>query len=175
MRYLTWAPRYWGRHIPRVLTVPGVKHVCDEVVNEGDLGFGDAAGISVKNWHHHRQVPLLLFVCLQGRKCQNCETPGPGSMPTRSIPSTRASSGSPESSWEKPVTAPAKAPGPSTTCHVVPKGTTPPTSLAPEASCRSSCGCCAGFLQCRAYQSAQPSPTCGRVRGLSQGRSGSEK
>ena len=68
-----------------------------------------------------------------------------------------------------------QAPGPSTTCHVVPKETTPPTSSAPEASCQSSCGCCAGFLQCRAHQSAQPSPTCGRVRGLSQGRSGSEK
>lgn len=82
---------------PHPSTVPGIKHVCDEVVDERDLGFGDAAGISVKNRHHHRQVPLLLFICLQGGKCQNYETPGPGSTPARSIPSTRAFPGSPQS------------------------------------------------------------------------------
>jgi hypothetical protein len=49
------------------LTIPGVKHFRDEVVNEGDLGFRDAAGVSVKDWHDHGQVPLLLLVRLQGR------------------------------------------------------------------------------------------------------------
>lgn len=42
--------------------IPSIKHVCYEVVNEGDLGFGDAAGIPVKHWHHHREpLPLLLI------------------------------------------------------------------------------------------------------------------
>lgn len=36
------------------LTIPSIKHVCYEVVNEGDLGLGDATGIPVKHWHHHR-------------------------------------------------------------------------------------------------------------------------
>lgn len=47
------------------LTVPGVKHVCDEVVNERDLRLGNAAGVSVKNRHYHRQVQLFLFISLQ--------------------------------------------------------------------------------------------------------------
>lgn len=48
----------------RLLTIPGIKHVCDEVVDEGDLRLGDAAGVSVKHWHHHRQVQLFLFIGL---------------------------------------------------------------------------------------------------------------
>lgn len=64
-------PWHLGRCMLPVLTVPGIEHVRDEVVNEGDLRLGDAAGISVKNWHHHRQVLLLLFISLQSRKCWN--------------------------------------------------------------------------------------------------------
>lgn len=52
--YLMRSSPYLGKYTLRVLTVPSIKHVCDEVVDERDLGFGDAAGISVKNWHHHR-------------------------------------------------------------------------------------------------------------------------
>lgn len=44
--------------------IPGIKHVCDEVVDEGDLRLGDAAGVSVEHWHHHRQVQLFLFIGL---------------------------------------------------------------------------------------------------------------
>lgn len=47
------------------LTIPSIKHVCYEVVNEGDLGFGDAAGIPVKHWHHHRESLSLLFISLR--------------------------------------------------------------------------------------------------------------
>lgn len=46
-------------------TIPGVKHVSDEVVDEGELRFGDAAGVPVKHWHHHGQPLPLLLVCLQ--------------------------------------------------------------------------------------------------------------
>lgn len=51
----------------RLLTVPGVKHVRDEVVHERDLRLGDAAGVSVKNRHHNRQVQMFLFISLQKR------------------------------------------------------------------------------------------------------------
>lgn len=33
--------------------VPRIEHVYDEVVDEGHLGLGDAAGVSVKSWHRH--------------------------------------------------------------------------------------------------------------------------
>lgn len=47
------------------LTIPSIKHVCYEVVNERDLGLGDAAGIPVKHWHHHREPLSFLFISLQ--------------------------------------------------------------------------------------------------------------
>lgn len=52
------------------LTIPGVKHVSDEVVYEGDLRFGYAARVPVKHRHHHREPLSLLLVRLQqeGRK-----------------------------------------------------------------------------------------------------------
>lgn len=34
--------------------VPRIVHVDDEVVDEGHLGLGDAAGVSVESGHHHR-------------------------------------------------------------------------------------------------------------------------
>lgn len=46
-------------------TIPGVKHVSDEVVNEGELRLGYAAGVPVKHWHHHGQPLPLLLVRLQ--------------------------------------------------------------------------------------------------------------
>lgn len=49
------------------LTIPGVKHISDEVVYEGDLRFGHAAGVPVKHWHHHRQPLSLFLICLQGK------------------------------------------------------------------------------------------------------------
>lgn len=48
-----------------VLTIPGVEHVGDEVVNEGDLRFGHAAGVPVKHRHHHGQPLSLLLIRLQ--------------------------------------------------------------------------------------------------------------
>lgn len=36
-----------------VLTIPGIKHICDKIVYEGDLRFRNAAGVSVKHRHHH--------------------------------------------------------------------------------------------------------------------------
>lgn len=55
------------REVPvLLLTIPGVKHVSDEVVDEGDLRFGDAARVPVKHRHHHREPLSLLLVCLQG-------------------------------------------------------------------------------------------------------------
>lgn len=48
-----------------LLTIPGVKHVSDEVVDEGDLRFGYAARVSVKHRHHHWEPLSLLFICLQ--------------------------------------------------------------------------------------------------------------
>lgn len=48
-----------------LLTIPGVEHVIDEVVDEGDLRFGYAARVSVKHRHHHREPLSLLFICLQ--------------------------------------------------------------------------------------------------------------
>lgn len=48
-----------------LLTIPGVKHVSDEVVDEGDLRFGYAARVSVKHGHHHREPLSLLFIRLQ--------------------------------------------------------------------------------------------------------------
>lgn len=48
-----------------LLTIPGVEHVSDEVVNEGDLRFGYAARVSVKHRHHHGEPLSLLFICLQ--------------------------------------------------------------------------------------------------------------
>jgi len=48
-----------------VLTIPGVKHVGDEIVDEGDLRFGHAAGVPVEHRHHHRQPLTLLLVRLQ--------------------------------------------------------------------------------------------------------------
>lgn len=53
-----------------VLTIPGVKHISDEVVYEGDLRFGHAAGVPVKHWHHHRQALSLLLIRLQGEHRQ---------------------------------------------------------------------------------------------------------
>lgn len=50
-----------------VLTIPGVKHIGDEVVYEGDLRFGHAAGVPVKHWHHHRQPLSLLLVRLHDK------------------------------------------------------------------------------------------------------------
>lgn len=50
-----------------VLTIPGIKHISDEVVYEGDLRFGHTAGVPVKHWHHHRQPLSLLLICLQGK------------------------------------------------------------------------------------------------------------
>lgn len=55
------------REVPMLLlTIPGVKHVGDEVVDEGDLRFGDAARVPVKHRHHHREPLSLLLVRLQG-------------------------------------------------------------------------------------------------------------
>lgn len=48
-----------------VLTIPGVEHVGDEVVYEGDLRFGHAAGVPVKHRHHHGKPLSLLLVRLQ--------------------------------------------------------------------------------------------------------------
>lgn len=56
-----------------VLTVPGVKHVGDEVVYEGDLRLGNAAGVPVKHRHHHRQALPLLLVRLQGEQSNDNE------------------------------------------------------------------------------------------------------
>jgi len=47
-------------------TVPGVEHVRDEVVDEGDLGLGNAAGVPVEHGHDHRQTLALLLVRLAG-------------------------------------------------------------------------------------------------------------
>lgn len=48
------------------LTIPGIKHISDEVVYEGNLRFGDTAGVPVENGHHHWQPLSLLLICLQG-------------------------------------------------------------------------------------------------------------
>lgn len=48
-----------------VLTIPGIEHVGDEVVYEGDLRFGHAAGVPVKHRHHHGKPLSLLLVRLQ--------------------------------------------------------------------------------------------------------------
>ena len=53
-----------------VLTIPGIKHICDEVVYEGDLRLGHAAGVPVKHRHHHRQTLSLLLIRLQGKHTQ---------------------------------------------------------------------------------------------------------
>lgn len=47
-----------------VVTIPGVEHVSDEVVDEGDLGLGNAAGVPVKDGHYHRHALSLLLICL---------------------------------------------------------------------------------------------------------------
>lgn len=52
----------------RIPTIPGVEHVCDEVVNEGDLRFGHTARVPVEHRHHHGQSLPLLLICLQGKK-----------------------------------------------------------------------------------------------------------
>lgn len=48
-----------------LLTIPCIKHVCYKIVNEGNLWLGNAAGVSVKYWHHNRQTLSLLFICLR--------------------------------------------------------------------------------------------------------------
>lgn len=53
------------------LTVPGVKHICDEIVYEGDLRFGHAAGVSVEHGHHHGQPLSLLLVRLRAKTKTN--------------------------------------------------------------------------------------------------------
>lgn len=53
-----------------VLTIPGVEHIGDKVVYEGDLRFGHAAGVPVEHRHHHRQPLSLLLVCLQVKHTQ---------------------------------------------------------------------------------------------------------
>lgn len=52
------------------ITIPGIKHIVDEVVNEGDLGFGNATGIPVKYRHDHREALSLLLIrlCRQWRE-----------------------------------------------------------------------------------------------------------
>lgn len=52
-----------SKNVP--LTIPGVKHVSDEVVYEGDLRFGYAARVPVKHRHHHREPLSLLLIRLQ--------------------------------------------------------------------------------------------------------------
>lgn len=52
------------QRVTQPLTVPSIEHVRDEVVDEGDLGLGDAAGVAVKHRHHHGQPLSLLLVCL---------------------------------------------------------------------------------------------------------------
>lgn len=53
------------------LTVPGVKHICDEIVYEGDLRFGHAAGVSVEHGHHHGQPLSLLLIRLRAKTKTN--------------------------------------------------------------------------------------------------------
>lgn len=68
-------PSLWGAR-----TVPGIEHVGDEVVDEGDLGLGHAARLPVEHRHHHRQLPLLLLLCLwvqAGARVSPCPDPRP--------------------------------------------------------------------------------------------------
>lgn len=48
-----------------IFTIPGIKHVSDEIVDKGDLGFGNAAGIPIKHWHDDRQTLSFLFIRLE--------------------------------------------------------------------------------------------------------------
>lgn len=48
-----------------LLTIPCIKHVCYKIINEGNLRLGDAAGVSIKNWHYNRQTLSLLFISLR--------------------------------------------------------------------------------------------------------------
>lgn len=50
------------------LTIPCVEHVRDEVVDEGDLGLGNAAGVPVEHGHDHRQTLALLLIRLAGKR-----------------------------------------------------------------------------------------------------------
>ncbi len=47
-----------------VFTIPGIEHVHDEIVDEWDLGFRNAAGIPVKHWHDNRKTLSFLLVSL---------------------------------------------------------------------------------------------------------------
>lgn len=55
--------------------IPGIKHVCDEIVNKWDLGFRNAAGIPVKHWHDNRQTLSLLLVSLSKVLLWNATSP----------------------------------------------------------------------------------------------------
>ncbi len=47
-----------------MLTIPGLKHVIDEEVNEADLCFGEIARAAIKAWHHDGKTLLVFFLSL---------------------------------------------------------------------------------------------------------------
>ena len=55
-----------GVFAPR-LTVPSVEHIRDEVVDERDLGFGNATGVPIEDGHDHGKTLPLLLVRLEHR------------------------------------------------------------------------------------------------------------
>lgn len=68
----------------RCRTVPGVEHVGDEVVDEGDLGLGDAAGVPVEHGHDHGQTLPLLLVRLHSHRSEFTVSVKPGAQPAGS-------------------------------------------------------------------------------------------
>lgn len=52
------------------LTIPCIKHVCNEVVYKGNLGLWDATCVPVKHGHNHRQTLPLLLIRLHQRQEQ---------------------------------------------------------------------------------------------------------